>query len=309
MKKKIICLLSFYVVAGIHLAGNSVLANEKAALSAQAQAEFDDLTQKAVGKYSARQYEEAIALFEKAYAIQAEPELLYNIARSYERLARTDEAIEVYQKFLDTPGSTGDLRVRALNNLAALQEERAAREKISGTGADSGADGSTDAGVEEKMEPEQESMDATDTSQMTESEPTLILQDRIFNRKQKILKTLGWTFLGVGIAGMGTGSVFGVLALKSKKKYDDMDGDIKKLDYRDDMDRNSLLFDIMFFSGTGFAIAGTSLLIAYVVKKKRHAASTSAFRIRQNASGQAINLMPSFFAENGVWTGGLSGQF
>src|SRR5690606_12016752 len=91
---------------------------------AQEEPDFDTLVERAVEHYQARRYEAAIELFERAYALRAEPELVYNIARSYERLARSEDAIREYRRFVELPGTTSELRSLAFASIEALREEQ-----------------------------------------------------------------------------------------------------------------------------------------------------------------------------------------
>lgn len=74
--------------------------------------------------YAARDYRRAIEKFIQAYAIDSDPNLLFNIARCYEELGETDAAIEKYETFLKTPGADTRGRQRARESLVALREAR-----------------------------------------------------------------------------------------------------------------------------------------------------------------------------------------
>jgi tetratricopeptide (TPR) repeat protein len=74
--------------------------------------------------YAARDYRRAIEKFIQAYAIDADPNLLFNIARCYEELGEVDAAIEKYETFLKTPGADTRGRQRARESLAVLRESR-----------------------------------------------------------------------------------------------------------------------------------------------------------------------------------------
>lgn len=53
-------------------------------------------------------YESAIQEFKAAFAIKATPAVLFNVAKSYERLARYEEAIDFYQQYLDLDPNATD---------------------------------------------------------------------------------------------------------------------------------------------------------------------------------------------------------
>jgi len=76
--------------------------------------------------YKKRDYRRAVEKFLQAYATDGDPNLLFNIARCYEKLGDTGAAIEKYEEFLKTEGAEAAGRERAQRSLAALQKlERA----------------------------------------------------------------------------------------------------------------------------------------------------------------------------------------
>jgi hypothetical protein len=98
---------------------------------AQAQendAAFDAAVAKGVENYKARKYNAAIKYFRDAYALKPDPTLIFNIARSYERLGKVEDAIANYQAYVDAPGTTTEDRADALNRIKALKQEQAARD-------------------------------------------------------------------------------------------------------------------------------------------------------------------------------------
>ena len=71
--------------------------------------------------YEAGRYEEAVAEFEAARRVRPSPAFDYNIARSYDRLERVDEAISAYERWIaSAPADDGGARSR----LAVLRAQR-----------------------------------------------------------------------------------------------------------------------------------------------------------------------------------------
>ncbi len=69
---------------------------------------------------SEKQYDEAIAELQQAYAIKPHPNVLFNIARAHESAGRLNEAIQFYQQYLETaPPDSGDVSIR-IARLSAL---------------------------------------------------------------------------------------------------------------------------------------------------------------------------------------------
>lgn len=71
--------------------------------------------------YQAREYRHAAEKFFEAYALDADPNLLYNIAKCYEAVGDTAGAIEKYETFLSKPGGDPIGRGKAQHSLDALK--------------------------------------------------------------------------------------------------------------------------------------------------------------------------------------------
>src|SRR5688500_15364231 len=71
-----------------------------AAIGTQGSTGVAQLNEEGAALYAARDYRRAIEKFIQAYAVDADPNLLFNIARCYEELGETDAAIEKYEVFV-----------------------------------------------------------------------------------------------------------------------------------------------------------------------------------------------------------------
>ncbi|MEY2936209.1 MAG: hypothetical protein RL033_6958 [Pseudomonadota bacterium] len=100
-------------------------ANETRGGSASSPASVAQLNEEGSAFYAGRDYRHAIEKFIQAYAIDSDPNLLFNIARCYEELGETEAAIEKYETFLKTPGADAKGRQRARESLTALREAQA----------------------------------------------------------------------------------------------------------------------------------------------------------------------------------------
>lgn len=85
------------------------------ALPASAQEQADDpaeralsLFEESVGLYQEGRFEEAIVLLRRAYATHEEPVLLYNLGRALEGNGEYAEAVDAYERYLDTSGEIPD---------------------------------------------------------------------------------------------------------------------------------------------------------------------------------------------------------
>lgn len=285
-------------------------AQQPGELTPKQQKHSDTLVKEAVEHYGARRYEEAVKLFKQAYEIEQEPELLYNIARSYERLSRHKEAVEWYQRFLDVPGTTSELRTRARANIEMLRQEMNAVKKTRKNRDDGAAEPSSGgvASSEENTDTKIESGSKKNTSARRKDSSVGPQNEGSPNP----FRIVGWSAAGVGAAAIVTGSVFGGLALKSKKDYEAADYNEDRIDYRDDMKRNSLIFDIVFFTGTGLAATGIALLVVDAVRKHAKTKETDdTTQPKGKAARQrpSVTFSPSFAVGNESLTGGLAGHF
>lgn len=225
--------------------------------------DFDALVSQAMERYQARDYEQAIELFQRAYEIQPEPELVYNIARSHERLAHREEALAAYERFIELPGTTGELRARALENIRALREEIAAleaarraeqeveaAERQAGSGQQAQPGG---AGGPAAPPPPQETGSSA-------------------------LAVTGYALIGIGVAVLATGAVFGGLAISSYNQYQDAGFQVERLDLRDDVSRRALIADVLLFSGAGVAAAGVVMAVVAAIRARRGDGGTESAR-------------------------------
>jgi tetratricopeptide (TPR) repeat protein len=99
-------------------------AETKANAAASSPTSVAQLNEEGAALYAARDYRRAIEKFIQAYAVDTDPNLLFNIARCYEELGDVDAAIEKYETFLKTPGADTRGRQRARESLAALRQAR-----------------------------------------------------------------------------------------------------------------------------------------------------------------------------------------
>jgi hypothetical protein len=86
-----------------------------------------ELNEAGAKHYGDRNYRLAIEKFIEAYAIDHDPNLLFNIARCYEELGDLDAAIEKYEDFTDQKGADAEGRLRAHESLETLRALKRAR--------------------------------------------------------------------------------------------------------------------------------------------------------------------------------------
>ena len=71
------------------------------------------LNEEGAALYAAHDYRRAVEKFIQAHAIDADPNLLFNIASCYEKLGDADAAMEKYRDFLAAPAADAEGRQRA----------------------------------------------------------------------------------------------------------------------------------------------------------------------------------------------------
>lgn len=213
---------------------------------------FESLVSSALAHYSRGEYLQAIQDFEEAYSIDDQPELMYNIARSYEKALLPEPSIQAYESFLKLPGTTAQLRTKALESLGALQKERNARNQNRVTPS-----------------PPPSIPKATSVAATTAVERV--------NRLPEYL------FIGGGAIALVTGSIFGLMALDSNSELNDARDNQLPIDEQqalaNDVDRQALVADILI--GTGLASAATGVIL-FMVRKNEPRVALNPVLNREN---------------------------
>ncbi|MCA9615351.1 MAG: hypothetical protein KC586_21495 [Myxococcales bacterium] len=232
-----------------------------------AQDEFQTHLDAGLQHYEAREYAQAAAEFQAAFDLRPEPDLLYNVARSYERAVMRAEAIAAYDRFLELPGTTSEMRQRALGARNSLESEVRALER-----RESDANAATN---EETTEP---------TPQPTPTPPP--------PEEPSALRPVGFAMLGVGAAAAIVGGVFGGLALKANSDFEDATGRAEQIELRDDVNRNALLADVLVGVGAATAVVGVVLIV--LGKSGTNDASATRVTPTFGRDGVGVQLRASF---------------
>ena len=85
------------------------------------------LSDEGAALYKARDFRSANDKFQQAYAIDPDPNLLYNIAKCFEALGDKKTALEKYELFINSPGADSGGRVRAQEAVRLLKGEPSPR--------------------------------------------------------------------------------------------------------------------------------------------------------------------------------------
>ena len=234
-------------------------------------------------------YPKAIAAYQRAYQISADGRNLYNIANIYDRkLHERDLAADYYRRYLHLPQTEPDLTKKANERLSALKEEDEAIRRNSAAAAQSNAAAPS----------KQSSMVVTPmVSQQAASQQAATGTGAARNDSTRsAMHAAGIVTGGIGIALLGAGAVFGLVA---KSKNDDAaklcTGNVcnspDAIRLTDDAHRAATFSTVGFVAG-GTAIAGGLLLYVLAPSDKRAAAIQITPRIGPQVAGITLG---------GVW--------
>jgi hypothetical protein len=236
------------------------------------QAEKDEastLSDQAIEKFQAKDYEGAVALFEKAYGIDPNPNYLFNIGRVYEEAGNLEKAVEFYAKFVKQPGVDLDSREEALSRLKVL---RAIVEETS------------EKPPEEKPEEKPEDKPVVDN---TPPEPVV---DQDAQRKRKVMRGVGFGLLGVGAAALIGGGVAGGLAQGDFNKADVAETPTENADLLGSSQTKSLAANVLFGVGGAFVLTGVILVAVGFSKPKPTSRVALAPSFGPRGGGVAFSL-------------------
>lgn len=156
------------------------------------QARAAELFAKGADAYKRGDFKQAIALLVEARSLDPQPVLLYNLGRAYEDSGDGDAAIATFTKYLEEDPKAGDRGAieQRVERLKRQRDERLALEKQ--------RDAEHTRAEAEKADRERQEREAAQVRPSRSVGPYIVA--------------------GVGVAGVATGVVFGLL---SKSKHDD----------------------------------------------------------------------------------------
>ncbi len=222
--------------------------------------DVDAINAEAIVAFKAGRYEEAAALFEKAYQTSPEPNYLFNIGRVYEESGKFSKAIEFYERFINEPAVELEAREVALERLRVIRAIVAENE------AERRAEEEANRPPEPEPEPEPN----------PEPEP-LSSQD---DGRMPPMRAGGIALLVVGAVGLGVAGGLAGAASSRSRELDDLTSLEPRRDAVDEGKRLALGADVMFGIG-GLAVAVGAVLVGLSYRKGA-------------SGGQRAQVMPSF---------------
>lgn len=243
------------------------------AVSQADKTEAEQLSGQAIGEFNAKNYDKAVELFEQAYALDPQPNYLFNIGRVYEEAGNLESAVVFYGRFVKQPGVDIDAREVSLERLrvlrAIIEETKQPDEK-------------PDPEPEPEVEPEPQ----------VEPEPVVdpsIEQDK---RKRKAMRGAGFGLLGVGAGVLIGGIVLGALAQGDTNAA----GEAGSLDEKRDLLASgagkALGGDVMY--GIGGALLITGVVLVAIGFSKPKSSSRVAVSPSFGPRGGALSMQMRF---------------
>lgn len=240
---------------------------------------FESLVEQARGKFKEKDYVGAVALFERAYAVQPEPAILFNIGRIYEEANDIDKAIAYYEKFIAIADDSVDVaqRDRALGRLQALEKIVEIRKKEEAKRAPKPADGGPKQPEGDKSQPGPVGPQPGPGTQPG--------GDTTPPAQNKLLRPIGYTMLGVGAALLIGGGIAGGVARKQHALFEDADTLDARRDASDRGKNLAATADGLFIAGGVLAAVGVILLVIPKARK-----SKAAQALRPSVSPREVGL-------------------
>ncbi len=241
----------FVMVTGLTTASTAA-AEGTGAPTAEARAQAGDLFGKSATAYRAGDFKQAAELLERAYALDPQPVLLYNLARAREGLGELDAAITTYERFLAEDPTTRD-RGAIEQRLVTLKRQRDEREAL----------------LRERAAAQQKSERAPERPV---DEP----------RKRTVFP---YVVAGAGVVGLGVGAVLGLSAVSANGDAKDEPVQQRAVDQRDSAEGLATASTIMFVVGAALVTAGAVWWFVEGARASKSGSTASTTRFAVTPAG------------------------
>jgi tetratricopeptide (TPR) repeat protein len=220
-------------------------------------ARIDQLVKDAQRHYQAGRYLESAEASKQAFALQPNAQHLYNIARAYDQANELDQALDYYQRYIDSPGGTDPtLLKRAALSMDRLRGLVAQRDEAQKREAEEQARLAQKAQAERERA-DQEAEAKARAEQALEAQQQAAAEARARARARN--RTLALVAGGVAVAGLGTGTGFGLSARSARSAFDGADTVAQKQTFEDQTRFRSRVADASF--GVGVVAAVVAVLL------------------------------------------------
>jgi tetratricopeptide (TPR) repeat protein len=211
---------------------------------------FLQLVKRAEVLYQGAHYPEAAAMLQQAYEVEANPRVLYNIARAFDQSGSLKPALDYYQKYLASERTDAMLAQRAslsVDRLKGLidkqeaeakkQEEERARSEAKAKAAEEHAQSEADAARRAEAE----------ATLQTQARQRAQLDSELASRRR--MRIASFTVGGLGVAAVGVGAAFGVLANSSHTQFTQADSAADKDSFASTTRSRALIADVGYGAG------------------------------------------------------------
>lgn len=223
-----------------------------------------ELSGQAIERFKAKDYDAAVRLFEQAYAIDPNPNYLFNIGRVYEEKGDIRSAVDHYQRFVKEPGV--DIGSREL----AVQRLRVLKAILNETEAPAASPSGPDQGSTTSPAPQ------PDAGRVDNPDP------------KKSMRLGGYALIAVGGVSMIVGGVFGGLTLGKKNDLDDSHVISERESLAHQGHTFAVISDVTLFTGAAFLVTG--VVLAVVARKPRPPRSALLPSVGRNHAGLSWTL-------------------
>jgi tetratricopeptide (TPR) repeat protein len=214
--------------------------------------------------YQAGKYGEAAAMLKQAYESEPDPRLLYNIAKAEDQAGNLKEALDYYQRYVNSSeGTDSKLLKRSsqaidrLRGLVAKDEEEkrlqeAERQRVEAEHQKAEAEARA---AQERSAAEAAA--ARQAQQEAEARNRAIVEGQITTRSRR--RVVAWTAGGLGVAAVGAGAYFGVTANNAYNQFHSAQTVTDKDTLANKTRNNALLADVGF--AVGAALVATAVIV------------------------------------------------
>lgn len=206
---------------------------KEAAAAPTSKSRAAELFKKGADAYMRGDFAQSIELLDEAYALDPQPVLVYNKARAHEGLGHVDEAIELYERYLTEEPSSPD-RGAIEQRLVTLRKQRDEKAAL--------------AKERTQVEKERAQVEKERANPPPPAEPAPETPHR--------RSVLPYVVLGVGGAGLVSGTIFGLMATSKKSAATDEPVQTKAADLRDSGRTFATVSNVSFVVGGVLVAAG-----------------------------------------------------
>ena len=206
--------------------------------------------------YKENKYREAAEALKKAYDLEPSPVLLYNIARAFDQAGELKLALENYRQFVGQEAADPQL-VKKANLAMDRLRTLVAREEAGKQVQDADKKRLEDEAAAAKEKAAQEAEKARAQKEAYEAKEKAAQAAASKKTSTRLVAAL--VIGGVGVAALGSGIAFGVLATGSKNSFRSAGSVADKQRYANDTRTQSLIADVSF--GVAIAAAVTAVIV------------------------------------------------